>query len=307
VLRVLPVSAFDAAIARPSRDRMTALFTSVPAPPGHQAASPGRWVNSGLRHSPALPTHLVPLPSLIAWWPASRPPRDWPLRDWPLRDQAVPHFRHRLRAFAGGSKSERPRSQPCWMAVTVLLASSGERSSAAAGAAAESRSGPCARARVLPQLRGQAGLAHPVRQRLRVGEVPVTIVQFAVPGGLREPGSLAGGQPSASPGSGNPWNRSARCWSPRCRPPPGRPIRRSRPRRSRSPPRRGPSTDRLRCRPGHRSAASSGAATATLLGPADGPVARARSPVTAVRLSVSSGGMPATQLHAGARVRPSCW
>ena len=40
--------------------------------------------------------------------------------------------------FSGGSNSERPRSQPRWMAVIVLLASSGERSSEVSAAWVES-------------------------------------------------------------------------------------------------------------------------------------------------------------------------
>jgi len=48
--------------------------------------------------------------------------------------------------LSGGSNSERPRSQPCWIAVIVLLASSGERSATIPGAGAASpfaAGGPC--------------------------------------------------------------------------------------------------------------------------------------------------------------------
>ena len=119
--------------------------------------------------------------------------------------------------FSGGSNSERPRSQPCWMAVIVLLASSGERSAAVSGAVAGS---PFAAGRpwhrVLPQLRRQAGLADPAGQQVRVGEVLARIlIRVGVgrgvlrepdrgrPGSLREPDQ---GRPGSlrDPGRGSP-------------------------------------------------------------------------------------------------------
>ena len=74
--------------------------------------------------------------------------------------------------FSGGSNSERPRSQPRWMAVIVLRASSvSVLPPIPAPSRLAVRGGPPVQ-RVLPQLRRQAGLADPAGQRSASAKSP---------------------------------------------------------------------------------------------------------------------------------------